>query len=119
MTMNKSVLLVDDDLELLEVLRALLVFEGFSVLTAGNGKEALELLENSETPGVIFTDIMMPVMDGNEFLAILKSHPTKASIPVVIISAHLEATSVKGANAILGKPFLTKPFLVLAKTYCT
>ena len=118
MTKNKSILIVDDDVDLSDVLRELLIFEDFIVQTAGNGKEALELLANSETPGVILTDILMPVMDGHEFIKFLRSNPATASIPVVVLSGLLDISSIKGANAFLAKPFVMSPLLALVKTYC-
>ena len=74
-----KILLVDDNLDLIEVLAALLVARGFITFVARNGLEALELLENSEPPSVILLDLNMPVMDGRSF------SPTKRKIPKLLL----------------------------------
>ena len=88
---KKSILVVEDD----EIIRANLteVFEGdgFVVLAAENGQVAINILrEAKELPGVIFLDINMPVMDGQEFLIEIQKKPENEKfhqIPVVIVSA--------------------------------
>jgi CheY-like chemotaxis protein len=81
-------LVVDDDPAIRETLADLLQDEGYVVMTAINGKEALTRLRaGSARPCVILLDLMMPVMSGAEFYAEMRSDPALADIPVVVISA--------------------------------
>jgi CheY-like chemotaxis protein len=79
-------LVVDDDQTTREMMRRLLVGERWTAETATNGREALEQL-NARTPDLILLDLLMPEMDGFEFLAKLRETPGKASIPVIIVTA--------------------------------
>jgi CheY-like chemotaxis protein len=78
-----SVLVVDDDEDLLVVLRDVIDEEGYRVLTARGGEEALALLESGETPCMILLDLKMPGMDGAEFRMRQLADPRLAAIPVV------------------------------------
>jgi len=103
---ERLVLVVDDDPDILQTLGLCLTTEGYRVLMAANGKEALDLLEN-ERPSVILLDLMMPVMDGWQFVAELE-HRGRRDVPLLILSAD---RSVQGhaeqlrANGHLAKPF--------------
>ena len=77
------VLVVDDDEDLLVVLRDVIEEEGYRVLTACGGEEALALLESGETPCMILLDLKMPGMDGAEFRRRQLGDPRLAAIPVV------------------------------------
>ena len=79
-------LLVEDNLTDREMMRRLLVGEGWAVTAAGNGREALDRLK-SERPNLILLDLMMPEMDGFEFLAEFRKTPTFASTPVIVVTA--------------------------------
>ncbi len=101
----KSVLIVDDEADIAEILNALLANEGFRVRTAGDGREALALIAD-ERPDVILLDVMMPVMDGREMCRALKSAEATASIPIVIMSAGSAISREECAyDALLRKPF--------------
>jgi len=82
----QNALVVDDDDVTRERLRRLLVGEGWTVGTASNGREALAQLE-AEAPQLVLLDLLMPEMDGFEFLAALRRNPDHAEIPVIIVSA--------------------------------
>ena len=81
------VLVVDDEPDLLDVMRFVLESEGFGVETARNGKEALERLVAGWSPGLVLLDLMIPGYDGFEVCKRLREDPTTRSIPIVIISA--------------------------------
>jgi CheY-like chemotaxis protein len=97
-----KVLLVDDERCLLDALCALLAEEGFEVTVAGNGREALERLP-SFAPDVVVSDIMMPVMDGQQLLRWLRQQPSTRDLPVILMSA----APLKPGE---GVPLLRKPF---------
>lgn len=82
---QKSVLIVEDDADLNEAYEMILSTSGYDVTTARNGKEALELLENSEDPRIIFLDLRMPVMDGIEFLKAYDA-PQHPATTVIVFS---------------------------------
>jgi CheY-like chemotaxis protein len=85
---GRPILIVDDDLDIREALSETLEDQGFSVVTAANGLEALALLHTMKiAPSVIMLDLMMPMMDGYGFLDERRKHPELAAIPVTIITA--------------------------------
>jgi two-component system response regulator CpxR len=90
----QRVLLVDDDVSTRESFHLLLESLGYAVVTAENGRQALSLLGTQETlPSVILLDLMMPVMSGWEFLEERAKDPRISSIPVVVMSAALDASA--------------------------
>ncbi len=101
-------MVVEDDEAIRETLAEVLEGEGYGVLRASNGAEALEQLHDSRHADLILLDLMMPVMDGWELRARLRSDPSLAGIPVVVVSAHHAVGSQAdrlGVQAWLAKPF--------------
>jgi CheY-like chemotaxis protein len=101
------VLVVDDDLLIRDTLATALADEGYSVRVAGDGKEALETLDEW-LPDLIVLDLMMPVMDGHAFRAEQRARNQAADIPVIVLSAahNVQArASNLGAAAVFPKPF--------------
>ncbi len=106
--MSARILVVDDILPNVKLLEAKLMSEYYTVLTASNGFEAIEVAK-AEQPDMILLDVMMPKMDGFEACARLKSDPTTAHIPVVMVTALDQPTDrVRGLDA-GADDFLTKP----------
>lgn len=99
-----KVLVVDDEPALRDLIRAVLEEEGYEVLTAENGRRALELLEE-DRPDLVLTDLMMPVMGGHELMHRLRSRPGLDRIPVIVMSTARAASSVDAAAAFVPKPF--------------
>jgi two-component system response regulator VicR len=99
------ILLVDDDADTRRTLREFLTGEGFLVHTGRDGQHALNLLERIK-PDLILLDYKMPVMDGKQFLAVMRRTPQLQNIPVVILSAATREWS--GANLEV-VDVLTKP----------
>lgn len=102
------VVVVDDDTPVRETLVELLVDEGYAVVSAGDGREALDKLQISgaQTPCLILLDLMMPVMTGAQFRHEQQLDPKLAAIPVCLISA--DGNLRKKAES-LGCDFLEKP----------
>lgn len=103
-----TVLVVDDDPDVCWALEELLRPHGYTVLTAANGREALDRLHTGPRPQLILLDIAMPVMDGETFQAVCAADPALASIPLVVISAnaaHALRLQRRGALACMAKPF--------------
>ena len=107
--LKNTVLIVDDNRGLREVIRIFLSDEGYNVLEAGNGKEALDLLSKlsaAEYPSCMVLDLRMPVMDGNEFLDRLDKGSVSElkNIPVIIYSAEGKLRPNRQVVAKLEKP---------------
>jgi CheY-like chemotaxis protein len=105
----KPILVVDDNAQTREMVCAMLTREGYTVLEAANGKQALELLvsETQETPCLILLDLGMPVMSGREFLAIARNYSRLARIPVLVTSGIYEYPGALDYDAVIG--YLPKP----------
>lgn len=80
----KTVLVVDDEPDIRESLRDALEDEGYDVVTAANGREALTVLPGLRRPLAMILDIIMPVMSGVELYSLLQADPELATIPVVV-----------------------------------
>lgn len=105
--MKPSVLVVDDDAAVRELLTILLAEEGYRVRSAGDAYAAMDLV-SSEAPGLLLVDLMMPGVSGAEFLTRLRRDSRWAALPVILISAHprlREVAEELGACAALAKPF--------------
>lgn len=115
-----QIMIVEDNTELRETLADLLTPEGYSVDCAANGQEALAHLRSALPPRLILLDLMMPVMDGWEFVRELRRDPRWAAIPVVIMSAiadQKEDSSLRTAVACLRTPVDVVELLMLAARY--
>ncbi len=114
---RRTVLLVEDDADLAETLRGLLVDEGYDVVTAANGLEALNVLQTAaETPALIVLDLMLPVMSGWEFMDVVRSDARFSEIPVIITTA-TQATAPEGAQRYFQKPLKLEALLDAVSTH--
>lgn len=114
-----AILIVDDNEDLRELLAALLMREGYEVWTAENGARALEVLaEHTEPPCLILLDLMMPVMDGTEFLQVLRDRQQLDDLPVVVLSAGGRPSMAPGASHFMRKPPSHDLLLQTVREYC-
>lgn len=110
-------LVVEDIPNVLELLEVTLRFQGYQVISARNGQEALDILEK-ETPALIITDILMPKLDGFALVQKLKSNPKTLTIPVIFLSATYVTPEDRafamslGASRFIEKPIDTEEFLL-------
>src|SRR5262245_31809718 len=115
------VLIVEDDASVREALATFLECEGYRVVEAADGVEALDRLRATSDVGLILLDLMMPVMDGWEFRDAQAKDPALASIPVVIITADTQAArraTAVGAAGCLLKPVEFPELLGLVDRFC-
>ena len=106
---RKTLLLVDDDPNLILLVKDYLVFRGFEVLTAENGREALEILAE-KVPDMIVCDVMMPEMDGYTFVRHVREDSRTNWVPVLFLSAKGQSQDrVKGLNT-GADVYMVKPF---------
>ncbi len=114
--LGSLILVVDDSPALLRLVEAGLTKAGFQVVTACNGKEALEVLKTTE-PAIIISDLDMPVMNGIEFCKALLAQEETRHIPFIILSANSEKSVMRsliaqGASAYVVKPFHLEQFII-------
>ncbi len=115
-----KILIVDDVMSNVLLLKVLLTNEKFAIATASNGRQALEQVEK-ENPDLVLLDVMMPDMSGFEVAQHLKSNPNTADIPIIFLTAlNSTADIVKGfqvgANDFISKPF-NKEELIIRVTH--
>lgn len=110
-------MVVEDIPNVLELLEVTLRFQGYEVISAHNGQEALDILEK-ETPALIISDILMPKLDGFSLVQKLRSNPKTQSIPVIFLSATYVTPEDRtfamslGASRFIEKPIDTEEFLL-------
>lgn len=107
--MTKNILAVDDDPDILTLIRYNLEKEGYKVFTAESGEAALEKARKSKAD-LLILDLMMPGMDGLEVCRILKSDAATRGIPVMMLTAKSEETDIVVGLELGGDDYLTKPF---------
>jgi len=106
---KRTIMVVDDEPDLVTLLRARLEQKEFNVMCAYSGSQALADLEKQK-PDLIILDIMMPEMDGFEVLRRLKAAPETSSIPVILLSALDKLKDISKGYEIGADHYITKPF---------
>ena len=104
-----TVLVIDDDPVILELLRVNFEIEGFDVITAVDGEEGLEQAQ-ALRPDVVISDIMMPRRDGLQLLGDLKADPDTEDLPVILLSAKAQKAEVQEGLDLGADDYITKPF---------
>jgi two-component system phosphate regulon response regulator PhoB len=105
-----SLLVVEDEYDLLEMLRYNLIRHGFRVSCAQNGEEALRQLKAGERPDLVLLDLMLPGMDGLELCRLIKGRPETSDISVVMLTAKSEETDVVAGLELGADDYIAKPF---------
>ena len=109
---NRSrIMIVEDDADTRAALFQLLTQAGYSVLTADNGQQALDLLERGIRPRVILIDLMMPKVEGTELLKYMREDPELRFTPTVVITAMPKEQVQVIADAVFHKPLEFTPLL--------
>lgn len=120
--MGRKIMIVEDDRDIRRNVSRLLSSEGYAVEVAGDGQEALTLLQStSEMPCVIILDLMMPIMDGFQFREQQAKLPSISQIPVIIMTAdgHIDEKKIRtGANLALKKPTDIDTILNAVHQFC-
>lgn len=107
-TAPKKILIVDDEPDILDFLKYNLKKEGYSVATAGDGRQAIAVAE-VEKPDLIILDIMMPELDGIETCRLLRENPAFRDTPITFLTARDEDFSQIAALDVGGDDYITKP----------
>lgn len=110
----KTILIVDDEAVVLRAARMLFEMEGYRVLVAEHGQEALACLDGEGQPDLVVTDRMMPVLDGIALCRALRTHPALEAVPIVLMSAGAEPDEHRRLyDAFVQKPFVADDLLAL------
>ncbi|HEY7493162.1 MAG TPA: response regulator, partial [Candidatus Tectomicrobia bacterium] len=113
---GKKVLVVDDDVRNIFALSSVLERRGMTVLTAGTGREAIEMLDSTSDLAIVLMDIMMPEMDGYETMQVIRQNPLFRRLPIIALTAKAmkgdrEKCLEAGASDYLAKPVNTEQLL--------
>ncbi len=115
----KSILVVEDDDDIRNAMVDLLESEGYNTESAINGKDALEKLRRiNQKPCLVMLDMMMPIMNGREFLDEVMKDSHLAPIPILIVSAIADKSNSKGSVGFLKKPIDIDVVLKVVSQYC-
>jgi two-component system, OmpR family, response regulator MtrA len=106
---SPTVLVVDDDPVILHLLEVNFDLEGWAVVTATNGQEALDAVRG-QRPDVAVVDVMMPVLSGLDFVKQLRADAAIAGTAVVLLSAKAQTNDVRAGMALGADDYVTKPF---------
>jgi DNA-binding response OmpR family regulator len=111
-----TVMVVEDEAAISDVVATALEDEGYRVLTARDGRDALQLVQR-ETPDAIVLDLMLPNVDGRQVVKWCRAHPATAAIPIIVVSAAYDALEDGDIRSLVfvGKPFDLDVLLVLVE----
>lgn len=117
---GSGILVVDDDADIRDTLRDALELEGYRVDVAANGRDAWESLRGDALPALILLDLMMPVMNGAEFLRLLRADARLRGVPVVVVTAFGQSAGgvVAESQGFLPKPLDLELLLRTVERYC-
>lgn len=117
---SKTVLIVEDNTDIREMLKMALEYRGYKVYEAENGQKGLEALSKLKAPCLILLDLMMPVMNGWEFMEALREDMTLLTIPIVVVTAYSEkANSLSDkTEGIIKKPIDLKKLYQSVDDWC-
>ena len=108
MSGNATVLIVDDEFAIADLLELVLTDEGYTVVLAGNGRQGLERLAEGPLPDLVICDYMMPVLDGIGLMLAMRANEAQRDIPCVVMTSRPEAAiraRITGYVAYVQKPF--------------
>ena len=107
--MSATILVVDDDPVILQLLQVNFEMEGFNVITAADGQQGVERTR-TDRPDVVVSDVMMPRMTGIELVAELKGDPDTADIPILLLTAKAQQADIGAGMDAGADDYVTKPF---------
>lgn len=107
--MAKTVLLIEDEPNIIEAIKFILSRDGFQVMSHGDGATALDAVERAG-PDMVILDLMLPGRGGLEILRDLRAHPSTQNLPVMMLTARGQKTDREQADRLGASRFMTKPF---------
>jgi len=115
---NKTILIIEDDELIREMLKMFYDGEGFETHVASNGLEGFNVLKKINKPCLILLDLMMPVMDGWEFLSLYNKTASNLKAPVVVISAFADQAKKINADGFINKPIDLEILSRITNQFC-
>lgn len=115
---GRAVLVVEDDDGIREMLQMSLEIEGYTVFAARNGRHALTLLAQIPKPCLILLDLMMPEMNGWEFVAVVEKDAELSNIPIVVVTAYGDQASTIKVNGLIRKPIDLDLLIRVVQEWC-
>lgn len=116
--MNKSILIVDDEPDFLDVIEVALVLGGYQVTRAKDGRQAWEIL-GSASPGIILSDYSMPRMNGCELFDLVRNSNQGRNMPFIFMTATPELIDSVGIYSVLRKPFQFDALMAKVDAMCS
>ena len=111
MTNRHTILVVEDDYNLMQGIRDILALQDYDVLTANNGQDGINVLQSAHNlPDLIVSDIMMPRMNGYEFYEALRRETRWATIPFIFLTARGEKADIRAGKSLGVDDYIIKPF---------
>jgi DNA-binding response OmpR family regulator len=107
--MSATILVVDDDPVILQLLQVNFEMEGFTVITAADGQQGVDRTR-ADRPDIVVSDVMMPKMSGIELVAELKGDPDTAGIPILLLTAKAQQAGIGAGMDAGADDYVTKPF---------
>ncbi|TEU15444.1 MAG: response regulator [Anaerolineales bacterium] len=107
--MSEKILVVDDDSFILRLVSYILETEGYTVVTAADGREALGLLAEHQ-PDLVICDISMPELDGFATIEAIRADPETQELPVIMLTSRGQERDMQRAREVSADDYLTKPF---------
>ncbi len=107
--MGKRILIVDDEVQLVEMVKMRLEAAGYPVIAAYDGQDALEKAKK-EKPDLIILDLMLPKMDGYKVCGLLKSDTRYAKIPIIMFTSRAQEEDIALGKSLGAEAYITKPF---------
>ena len=115
----KSILIIEDEESIRQTLRDVFELKGFTVYSATNGAEGIrELREMPQKPCVVLLDLMMPVVNGWQFLDVQRNDPKLSDIPIIICSAYEESAKAVHPEGFVAKPVQLATLLAAVNKFC-
>jgi len=108
---KKKILIVDDEPDILRLISLRLRKLGYDVLTAVDGKEALDAIRN-ENPDLVLLDLLIPFMNGAEVCEQIKNDKTLKHIPIILFTAHSDTMTAEKAKKLGAEDYIVKPFVL-------
>jgi two-component system phosphate regulon response regulator PhoB len=109
---KKHILIVEDEPDIIEILKFNLTREGFSVSAVENGEDALKFIKHNKVPDLIVLDLMLPGIDGLEICRSLKSSAATATIPIIMVTAKDDESDIVAGIELGAEDYVTKPFSI-------
>jgi len=116
--MTHTLLLVEDDEDLRDMMRDALEAEGYTVVTARDGQEALDAVPGIESLCLVVLDLVMPVMNGWDFFTAFRANPENERVPVLVHSSAIDRVPA-GVTRVVQKPIKLERLIALVREYCS